>query len=134
MSLKNFTKEKFAEVIKTYLTPSRAISSPQFLHGRALLLDRIERAFNSEGKHVMIFGDRGVGKTSLARTAAFLHHQGAGEPPVLICDPKADPMQLVNDIAKSCLPGKDTLQSKTTKQKFNLGTGAWTTSPALTSC
>jgi MoxR-like ATPase len=99
MAIQNCSEDEFRSILKQYFTPARAISSPEFLRGRQVLLNKIDRAFNSEGKHVMIFGDRGVGKTSLARTAAFLQHTGQGDPPTVLCEATTNALGLLRDIA-----------------------------------
>jgi uncharacterized protein len=123
MTIRNCTEEVFRSTLKQYFTPSRAISSPEFLRGRQALLNKIDRAFNSEGKHVMIFGDRGVGKTSLARTAAFLHHKGKGDPPTILCEATTTAMGLFRDIAVKCMPPKHILESKVLKEHKKIGGG-----------
>jgi Cdc6-like AAA superfamily ATPase len=53
-------------------TPHQPIAIPDFLAGRIELLYRLTDAINTEGLHVMIYGDRGTGKTSIARVIAYL--------------------------------------------------------------
>ena len=124
MAIQNCSEEAFREILKQYFTPARAISSPEFLRGRQVLLNKIDRAFNSEGKHVMIFGDRGVGKTSLARTAAFLQHTGQGDPPTVLCEPTTTALGLLRDIAVKSLPAKHILESRTVREHKRLGVSA----------
>jgi Cdc6-like AAA superfamily ATPase len=52
-------------------TPHRPINIPQFFSGRLSLIDQAVDAINSSGQHVVMFGDRGTGKTSLARILAI---------------------------------------------------------------
>lgn len=59
------------ELLSQAFTPYRPIHLPQFLAGRTRLLDQATDAVNSDGNHVVLFGDRGTGKTSLARVVAF---------------------------------------------------------------
>jgi MoxR-like ATPase len=124
MAIHNWSEDQFRAILKQYFTPARAISSPEFLRGRQLLLNRIDRAFNSEGKHLMIFGDRGVGKTSLARTAAFLQHKGHGDPPTILCESTTTAMGLLRDIAIKCLPPRHVLESKVVKEHKKIGVSA----------
>jgi Cdc6-like AAA superfamily ATPase len=51
-------------------TPHKPISIPNFLAGRQDLLYRVADAVNTEGLHVILYGDRGIGKTSIARVLA----------------------------------------------------------------
>lgn len=53
-------------------TPHQPISLPEFLAGRLDLMYRVEDAVHTEGLHVVLYGDRGTGKTSLARVVAYL--------------------------------------------------------------
>jgi len=63
--------ELFAKLQKAF-TPHQPISMPDFLAGRLELLHRITDAINTDGLHVMLYGDRGTGKTSIARVVAYL--------------------------------------------------------------
>ncbi len=47
-------------------TPSSAISSIDLFRGRKEIRDRLIAAITARGKHAILFGDRGVGKTSIA--------------------------------------------------------------------
>jgi Cdc6-like AAA superfamily ATPase len=53
-------------------TPHRPIDLPKFLSGRVDLLYRAIDAANTEGLHVILFGDRGTGKTSIARVLSLM--------------------------------------------------------------
>lgn len=48
-------------------TPTRPIDLPEFLAGRQDLMYRVSDAVDTEGLHVLLFGERGTGKTSIAR-------------------------------------------------------------------
>jgi MoxR-like ATPase len=63
----------FATILGRVLSPSRAIESPELLKGRDDQLREIRRAWYQGGRQIFIYGFRGVGKTSLAQTAAFQH-------------------------------------------------------------
>lgn len=47
-------------------SPAAAISRKDFFRGRQASLRRVIDAVNQAGQHVVVFGERGVGKTSLA--------------------------------------------------------------------
>lgn len=74
------TEFEFGTILSTVLSPSRPIQSVEFLRGRTTQLEEIRRALYSPGRHLFIHGYRGVGKTSLAQTAAFQNQSSDGEP------------------------------------------------------
>ncbi len=85
MAIAGVTDDRMREVLAAHLTPSLHITTPERLFGREKKLTEIERAFNSPGRHIFIHGDRGVGKTSLALTAANLRQAGSEEPIYILC-------------------------------------------------
>lgn len=66
---------------------------------RGKQLNRIEEALSSPGRHIFIYGDRGAGKTSLAKSAAYKHHPSQGEPIYTACGQKTSFSAIVRDIA-----------------------------------
>ncbi len=70
MAIEGYTKSEFGEKLNKVVSASQPIQSIQYLFGRERELDRIEKALYANGRHIFIFGDRGVGKSSLAATAA----------------------------------------------------------------
>jgi len=52
-------------------TPNRPIDVPEYFAGRKELLYRATDAANTAGLHIILFGDRGTGKTSIARVLAY---------------------------------------------------------------
>ena len=121
MAIEGIDEDQFRDVLKRHLTPSRPISSQEYLRGRQAKLRDIDRAFNSEGKHIFIFGDRGVGKTSLARTVAFLHHSSDFPPPFIECEATSTLYQLLRDIATRCLPPEHLIKQETKRGSLRLG-------------
>lgn len=85
MTIAGFSAEAAATIIRENLTPSKEISDPSRLFGRERILKQIERAFNSQGRAVFIHGDRGVGKSSVAVTAAKLRSSEFVEPIRVVC-------------------------------------------------
>ena len=53
----------------TVFTPSRPIISQELFCGRQNEIERLKDALFMGGRHALLYGDRGVGKTSLARQA-----------------------------------------------------------------
>jgi Cdc6-like AAA superfamily ATPase len=60
---------KIKELLPNVLTPASPISDPRFLQGRKDLLNDIERAILRRGSSILLYGERGVGKTSVAKIA-----------------------------------------------------------------
>lgn len=60
------------ERLSQAFTPHRPIDLPKFLSGRVDLLYRAIDAANTEGLHVILFGDRGTGKTSIAKVLGLM--------------------------------------------------------------
>lgn len=60
--------------------PSAPTDDEQLFRGRRLQLDSVVTAFQEEGQHAIVFGERGVGKTSLAymAMAVFRHNSPSG--------------------------------------------------------
>lgn len=51
-------------------TPASPIASPRFLQGRSQIIEDMKRAWNRVGSSVVLYGKRGVGKTSVVKVAA----------------------------------------------------------------
>lgn len=58
-------------LIKAF-TPNRPIDLPEFLAGRSAILDKALDAAKRPGLHTILFGERGTGKTSIARVLAHM--------------------------------------------------------------
>jgi Cdc6-like AAA superfamily ATPase len=126
MSIAGVDQDRISEVLKEHLTPSAHITTPERLFGREKKLIQIERAFNSSGRHVFIFGDRGVGKTSLAMTAAYLHQATAEEPIYVLCSETSTFSDIVYAIGTNALPLKERMETEGAPGSFEaklLGTG-----------
>jgi uncharacterized protein len=117
MSLRNFDELQFKKVLYSRLSPSRPITSIELLKGRSKKLQQIREAFASPGRHVFIYGDRGVGKTSLAQTAASLHHSADASPISLSC--AASFFQIIQDLLRNCSVPR--ARSKGTKKTVRVG-------------
>ena len=63
-------RTEFGEKLNRFVSPARPIQSIEFLQGRDRELDKIDKSLFARGRHVFIYGDRGVGKSSLAAAAA----------------------------------------------------------------
>lgn len=61
----------FGALLGKVLSPSQPLQSEEFLRGREKQLNGIKKALYQPGRHVLIHGFRGVGKSSLAQTTAY---------------------------------------------------------------
>lgn len=86
--LDGYDLDSFRDRLKGVFTPAQPIAKPEHLHGRDQKLRLIDRALHSPGKHIFVFGDRGVGKTSLARTAATVRANDEQGFAFVVCDQK----------------------------------------------
>ena len=66
----NMDSHAFGTEMAGLVSPARPIQSIEYLRGREKELVRINRALFAPGRHVFIYGDRGIGKSSLAAAAA----------------------------------------------------------------
>lgn len=72
MAIPGYNEAQLEEVLSSHFSPSQEIRDPERLVGRDRLLTQMRRALASPGRHVFIYGERGVGKTSLAITSGKL--------------------------------------------------------------
>jgi uncharacterized protein len=92
---------EFAGILKQYIRPAQPIDNPDLLQGREQVLRDIGRTLHSPGMHVFIYGERGVGKTSIALTAAKTFCQA--DAPYIGCDENATFGGIVTDICNELL-------------------------------
>lgn len=97
MAIQNLTNQEFFEKLNKVIRPSAPISSFEMLFGREKQVNEIESALYADGRHVFIYGDRGVGKTSLAQTVA-IKLQTHNDPIFVGCEPSSTLSSIVNDI------------------------------------
>lgn len=108
----------FAEQMHRVLSPSNAIQTVELLHGRSKQLEDIRQALYSPGRQVFIYGDRGVGKTSLAQTAAYQRQSSDGFPIAVSCSAGSTCFDLVKDIAQEAFPIDPRTKKVTTQKSF----------------
>jgi uncharacterized protein len=113
MSISGVTRGQFEQTLPRLLTPTTPIRSVEFLRGRDRILENIRRAFVQPGRQVFIYGDRGVGKTSLAQTAALEHQSADNEPIFLGCDNASTFYGAARSLAQRLRPGDPTVNKVT---------------------
>jgi Cdc6-like AAA superfamily ATPase len=95
--------EEKLRTISAYLSPEHPIRSQEFLRGRTEDLDAVVRELRFFHAIPFIYGYRGVGKTSLARTAAQLVAASDREHIYRACAPKVRVTQTFREIAEELL-------------------------------
>jgi uncharacterized protein len=120
MSIPNITEGDLRKILAENLTPSDTIKTPERLFGRATTLRTIDRALNSPGRQIFIYGDRGVGKTSLALTAAYLHTGVENMPIYVMCGRTSKFGEIIQAIGNSQIPVKDRMETTDAGGGFSL--------------
>src|SRR6266567_1014977 len=113
------SEKEFATILGRVLSPSRAIESPEFLKGRDDQLREIRRAWYQGGRQIFIYGFRGVGKTSLAQTAAHQHQSSDALPIRVICEQETSFNRVMRDIFAAAFPS----DPRVIKEKIDTGAG-----------
>lgn len=73
MAIKGWNRDQFVTTLQVNVSASEPVRSIEHLHGRSNEMQRIDEALQAKGRHIFIYGDRGVGKSSLAASAATQH-------------------------------------------------------------
>ena len=118
------SEEEFGAELQKVLSPSRAIQSPEFLRGRAEHLDGIGRAWHASGRQMFIHGYRGVGKTSLAQTAAFQRQSSDNQPVILACSRGVTFYDIIFDMLGQALPKDPRVLQQVVEQSAGIASGA----------
>ncbi|MBN9466032.1 MAG: ATP-binding protein [Brevundimonas sp.] len=88
--------------MNTALYPSRAISDPLHLKGRTEALRDAKQALSAPGRQLFVHGFRGVGKSSVALTAAQSLSAYA-KPALIFCSAEATFYSIIRDICAASL-------------------------------
>lgn len=119
MAFGNLTEPAFVEILQQYLSPSSPINRVQALRGRSDQVTQITRAFHSPGRQVFIYGDRGVGKSSLALAVAN-YLAADGQRPVQIACNRGTFFALVRNACQQLLGASPVQTSEPVRGKLLL--------------
>jgi hypothetical protein len=108
------SKADFGEQLSQVVTPSMPIQSIEHLRGRAGELDKIDKALYAPGRHVFIYGDRGVGKSSLAAAAGQQNQSSDAKYIDIGCAPDSTLKSVVANIAYQAISASRIKSSKVT--------------------
>jgi Cdc6-like AAA superfamily ATPase len=122
MSISGFARDRFIATLQATLSPTTPIRSPEHLRGREKRLEDIRRALVQSGRSVFVYGDRGVGKTSLAQTAAFEHQSSTNSPVLIGCDAASTFGRVIQQVTSRLLGLDATLIKQANQQKAGLAT------------
>lgn len=127
MAIAGLKRGNFEEIIDNYLSPSRPIRKTEFLMGRVADLEVISRALKSSGRQVFIYGDRGVGKTSLGLTASNSYAQQFTNltPITLSCSSGTNFSSLITEAITSLHGHDPRLQKRAEKSGLFASMGNW---------
>ena len=116
MALLNYdNRQAFGVALREVVSPATPIRSVEHLVGRKDELDRIEQALYARGRQIFIFGERGVGKSSLAASAANLWQSSDAEYIDVSCAPDTTIYTLVESIAKQALDRSSQYQTRSSE-------------------
>jgi uncharacterized protein len=99
----SLSRQEFVHLKKQFVHPSSEVSQPDQLVGRDKALLLVRSALEREGANLFIWGRRGVGKTSLAHSAAAKFHEVARQGPAIACEKGSTPESLFQDIARRAI-------------------------------
>jgi Cdc6-like AAA superfamily ATPase len=119
MAIQGMTDELLKDVLAENLTPSKSIQTPERLFGRSKNLTAIDRALSSPGRQIFIYGDRGVGKTSLALTAAHLHTDSDLAPIQVMCGRYSTFAEVIQAVGNATVPVEKRMAEKSSGGGFN---------------
>ena len=120
----------FGRLMSKVLSPSRPLQSEEFLRGRTRQLSAIKRALLQPGRHALIHGLRGVGKSSLAQTSAY-SLADSDEAVLIGCDGKSTFASIIREVFDQLNGRSPQFEKKITERglsfsKFGLGgEGKW---------
>lgn len=113
-------RKKFIGLLNHFVHPSEEVSDPSQLKGRDGALEQLRDAFETRGMNAFVWGQRGVGKTSLVHTACAKYSDTVCLAAAISCDKGSSHIELLNDIYRRVLnDGKVRLKDPALKAKLS---------------
>lgn len=116
--------EELRDRARHLFVPSQPISIQTALRGRDRQVDRTLENLRTPGRSVFIFGERGVGKTSLALTASHLFNSSEVEPLRLSCHRNSTFGEIVTQVVRKLATISSRLGVKTVTKEAKLKLGS----------
>lgn len=117
--IEGYTDEQFGAAIHKHVSPSEPINTIELLKGRHSELEDIKRSLYAKGRHIFIFGDRGIGKSSLAQTAAYIYQSSDASIIQVGCTKTSTFLGIMEAIAKKLVNSLDIIETQV-RSTFNL--------------
>lgn len=102
-SLRDYNMQQFGGLLAEEISPAQPIRSIEHLLGRSKELLIIEKALFARGRHVFIYGDRGIGKSSLAATAAGKYQSDDANYIDVTCSPDATFCSVIASVVRQAV-------------------------------
>ncbi|CAM4228756.1 DNA-binding protein [Bordetella tumbae] len=119
MGVSGYSKDDFGKKVAMVVNAATPIRSVEHLKGRDQKLEEIQRALYAAGRHIFVYGDRGVGKSSLAATAAYQYQSSDAEPIFVSGSPDDTFQSIIANIAVQAL-GRSKVQSKNKRETASI--------------
>lgn len=118
MAIQGFDRREFLSALHDVVSAANPIEDINNLFGREQQVEEIEMALYAKGRHAFIYGDRGVGKTSLAHSVAYLI-QSSDNKPIFV---SGEPTSTLASITKVILAYATAYANfDNTSHKFRIG-------------
>lgn len=111
--------QDFMQKMHKVLRPTGPVVSMDLLFGREKHVADLEMALYATGRHAFIYGDRGVGKSSLAQSLAF-KLQEENDPILVGCEPTSTFSSVMRDILYRGAPEGKKIESEGWGFGFNV--------------
>jgi uncharacterized protein len=117
MAIRGKTEDDLFRILNEELSASSPVTSPEHLFGREVALERVRTSLAMRGRQIFIHGDRGVGKTSLAQTAAFRFQSSDAQPVITSCHKASTFESVMQDVIVKLRGGNPYEAKRTTSFK-----------------